>query len=51
MGYKKWKLYIEKPKSLTVAGDKKKALLALKLAFRAAAATRPGEEGAPTKKK
>ncbi|XBI11942.1 hypothetical protein VPH35_138889 [Triticum aestivum] len=32
---------------LTVAGDTKEALLALKLAFRAAAVVRPSEEGAP----
>ena len=32
---------------LTVAGDTKEALSALKLAFRAAAAAQPGEEGAP----
>ena len=32
---------------LTVAGDTKEALLALKLAFKAAAAARPSEEGGP----
>ena len=32
---------------LTVAGDTKEALFALNLAFRAAAATRSSEEGAP----
>ena len=32
---------------LTVAGDTKEALAALKLAFRAATAVRPAKEGAP----